>query len=173
MRLLHPVSGLLLAGALLLAGCSSTSQDPAPSPSDTGPASTSDPIPSTAPVDTAPTDTPDAQPEWPQTEPDTRLENGGIARAAVVWVEVVPGGQPTDSLDPIKQELQALGYESPLLPLSCQHEAYAALGIPESDSPAWGAGLVFAERADADRFVELYGKPVRGIVEANAFCDFG
>ena len=58
--------------------------------------------------------------------------------------------------------------------MTCQHGALAALGVEvEGDeSSAFGVGVYFAERKDADASVSLYDGPILGIVDGGIFCDF-
>lgn len=158
-------TAMLLGGALLvgvIAGCSSP-DDAEPRPATASPpaSGTSTPPPSEA--------------DWPDSLELATAIQGQHNPLSVAWIAVATLG--TDDLDaalnPASALLEDVGYDGSQWPLSCQHDAYAALGVTDGPSTEFGVGVVFTTHADAVAFDELWTGPMLGIVDGDVFCDLG
>ncbi|MBI9116000.1 hypothetical protein [Sanguibacter suaedae] len=117
---------------------------------------------------------------WPEPVDEAVAFQGQNPGTTAVWFAVIPpaeatGGGDHPVLEAAQAELAALGYEVTQTPFMCQLSAYEVLGVPDpqpGEWDAWGVALFFASRADAERWVELAGMNVVGIVEGEVFCHF-
>lgn len=99
----------------------------------------------------------------------------GMAQLSVVWLAVAAEDSDIDAqLTPVTSSLVPLGYEGSPVPIMCQGNAVAELGLAVEGDPgyAFGVGVYFAARADAERFTSLYDRPTLGIVDGDFFCDY-
>jgi hypothetical protein len=117
---------------------------------------------------------------WPEPVDEATAYQGQNPGTTAVWFAVVPPAEATGGGDyPVLQaaqaELATLGYEVTQTPFMCQDTAYEPLGVPRpqpGEWDAWGVALFFDSRADAERWVELAGTEIVGIVEGDVFCHF-
>lgn len=99
----------------------------------------------------------------------------GRQQLSVVWLSVAAEDSDIDAqLTPVTSSLSARGYEGAPVPMMCQANAVADLGLAVEGDPgyAFGVGVYFAARADAERFAALYDGPMLGIVDGDFFCDY-
>lgn len=164
-------TAMLLGGALLavgvIAGCGPNDAEPRPATASPSAGSTSTPPKSSTP--------PDSEADWPDSLELATAIQGQHNPLSVAWIAVATLG--TDDLDaalnPASAELEAVGYDGSQWPLSCQYDAYAALGVTDGPSTEFGVGVVFTTHADAVAFDELWTGSMLGIVDGDVFCDLG
>lgn len=169
-------TAMLLGGALLavgvIAGCGSNDAEPRPATASPSAGSTSTPPSSSTAPDSTP---PPADADWPDSLDLATATRGQHNPLSVAWIAVATLG--TDDLDaalnPASAELEAVGYDGSQWPLSCQYDAYEALGVTDGPSTEFGVGVVFTTHADAVAFDELWTGSMLGIVDGDVFCDLG
>ena len=111
---------------------------------------------------------------WPVAIPEDVILQPSADARTVVWVDAATFDDPSYRavIDEAQEKLSAVGYGGSPLPFMCQKDAADRLGIGSGVVGGTGAAVVFATRAEAETFVELFEHPVRAVVEGPVFCDF-
>ncbi|MEP7763829.1 hypothetical protein [Sanguibacter sp. 25GB23B1] len=99
---------------------------------------------------------------------DTVTVMAGVADTSVVWLALPSDDQSV--IDAASAATTALGYGDALWPFMCQGAAGDVFG--PDDTLRSGVALVFATRAEADRFTATYEGDVAGTVDGDVFCHF-
>lgn len=111
---------------------------------------------------------------WPTAIPEDVIMQPSTDTRTVVWVDAATFGDPSYRavVGEAQEKLAAVGYGGSPLPFMCQQGAADQLGIGAGVVGGTGAAVVFSTRGEAAAFVELFGHPVRAVVEGVVYCDF-
>lgn len=87
----------------------------------------------------------------------------GPAGAAIAWVTLTD-----DELFDASERVFSLGYDGNTIATLCQEYGVKLL-MPEGH-PSAGIGVIFASRADAEAFADLYPDPIVGVSDEGLIC---